>query len=110
MPSIPPIIRAKLNLDPWMHKCCIDPTHKGKIDWHHNFKYQFVRNDWWSILPLCLVCHDQARNSKFKERLDWIMAIRGGEEMTSDIRINYPKSDFPQRKKYLSTVFKTAVL
>lgn len=96
MRAIPPNIREKLALDPFMKRCCLCGKDKVKIDWHHNLEYAGKQqSDPTTILPLCTECHGNARDSRIKEELDLIMFHRG-----TDV-YHYPKAALGQRRNYL---------
>jgi hypothetical protein len=77
MRPIPIKQREKMSKNPYYKKCCLCGETQGKIDYHHNVIFGGRQaNDEECILPLCLICHDGARNSKVKEKLDLIMYRR----------------------------------
>lgn len=100
MRPIPPKIRALLADDPYMKRCCLCGSNSGKIDWHHNLILGSKQsNIVETILPLCQNCHDKARTTETKEKLDLIMLNRMSDQQIIEISkaVNYH-----QRKKYLN--------
>lgn len=82
MRKIPPELRAKLDADPWMHRCCITGRTDEKIEWHHNliFAGRQVNED-WAILPLLESVHDDIPGAPaLRELCDWIMLNRASED------------------------------
>jgi hypothetical protein len=98
MRPIPPALRADMSSDPYYKKCCLCGTMQG-IQWHHNLilasRQSSIRE---TILPVCEPCHDRARNTEVKEKLDLIMLRRMSDTQITSISkaVNYH-----QRKKYL---------
>lgn len=81
MSKIPAKLRAELSVDPFYKRCCISGYTSEKIEWHHNLIYAGKQvQEKWCILPLAQSIHDGARDSKLKEKLDWIMLNRGTDE------------------------------
>lgn len=79
MRPIPPQMRQSMDSDPFYHKCVICGC-QG-VQWHHNLVFAGRQvNEEWAIIPLCPFDHDQARNSEFKESLDWIMLNRATDD------------------------------
>jgi hypothetical protein len=100
MRPIPPALRSEMAADPYYKRCCLCGTMAGKIDFHHNLIYKGSQcDDRETILPLCVPCHDKARHTETKEKLDLIMLRR-----MSDAQIaKYSKAvNYQQRKKYLT--------
>ena len=57
------------SLKPYIPHIC-----SQKIEWHHNLIFGGRQSDIpETIISICEVIHNQARNSEVKERLDWIM-------------------------------------
>jgi len=76
-------LRNDLASKKFYEQCCICGA-KG-VQWHHNLIFKGRQeNAEFCILPLCVPCHDQARNKEFKEKLDWIMWNRA-----TDAQVNY---------------------
>jgi len=80
---MPIAFRNKLAIKKFYEKCCICNT--TGVQWHHNLIFKGRQeNEEFCLLPLCVPCHEQARNKEFKEKLDWIMWNRA-----TDAQINY---------------------
>lgn len=77
---IPADMRAEMDEDPFMHRCCLaDNTCEGRIEWHHNLIYAGKRvNEKWAVLPCCHYHHTS--ESHFKEQLNKIMCSRASVE------------------------------
>lgn len=83
MRPIPVSLRNKLALKIFYERCCV--CFSKPVQWHHNLIWKGRQeNEEFCILPLCIPCHDKARNKEFKEKLDWIMWNRA-----TDTQINY---------------------
>lgn len=79
MRPIPPSLKQEILSDKFYEKCCVCGV-KG-VQWHHNLIWKGRQeNEKFCILPLCPSCHEKARNTEFKEKLDWIMWNRASEE------------------------------
>lgn len=79
MRPIPPKLKTELASDPFYDKCCIC-KYIG-VQWHHGLiSAGRQQNEKFCILPLCVNCHEQARNKDFKEKIDWIMWNRATDE------------------------------
>lgn len=75
--KIPVKLRAEMDADPWMHRCCVTGATLGKIDWHHNLIFAGKQvNERWCILPLSKRVHDRANRKDVRDILDWIMLNR----------------------------------
>jgi hypothetical protein len=98
--SIPPETRQILLADPFMKKCCICGRHP---QWHHNliFATKSVQEP-WSILPLCQIHHEEARNREFKRLMDWSMLNRANNE---DLAKYSKVMDYIGRRGFLNQVF-----
>ena len=81
MRPIPVALRNKLASKKFYEQCCV--CFSKPVQWHHNLIWQGSQeNEEFCILPLCIPCHDKARNKEFKEMLDWIMWNRStGEQI-----------------------------
>lgn len=83
MRPIPQSLRNNLASKKFYEKCCVCGA--SGVQWHHNLIYRSRQeNEEFCILPLCIPCHDKARNKEFKEKLDWIMWNRA-----SDVQVSY---------------------
>lgn len=77
MNKMPTDLRAKLDKDPWYHRCTVTGATLGKIEWHHNFIFAGKQvQEEWCILPLAQKVHDRANRKDVREVLDWIMLNR----------------------------------
>lgn len=104
MKPIPLKLRNEIASNPYMKKCCLCGTSSGKIDWHHQIIYAGSQlNEKWAILPLCEICHDSARNSKVKEKLNWIALNRATKEELSRIS---KAIDYIKERDRLNKVYK----
>lgn len=77
---IPKETKERLARDEFMRSCCVcgSPTE----NWHHNLIFQGRKcQEWWSILPVCRPCHDQADNRKVRKKLNEIMIQRAGNKI-----------------------------
>jgi hypothetical protein len=71
-------------------ECCLCPKTSG-IQWHHNLIFASNQvNEQEMILPLCAECHDKARESETKEKIDLIMYRR----MTDSQFLKYDKAGY----------------
>ena len=92
-------VKQEILRDNFYKKCCLCGKTHGKIEWHHNLIYaERQSNIKETILPLCQECHEKARNSTIKEKLDFIMLNRMPDEQVESI-------NYQQRKKYLNGKF-----
>ena len=59
MSPIPRAVRAILDANPWMHRCCRkDGYCSGRVTWEHSLKWQGRQlQTWWAIIPLCEFHH-----------------------------------------------------
>lgn len=99
--AIPKDVREKLLRDPFMQSCCVcGHSHR---QWHHNLIFGGKAiNEHWCILPLCVEHHEEARNKKFKDILDWIMFNRATDEELA----KYSKvMDYIHKRYYLNGKF-----
>lgn len=98
MRPIPKKVREEINSDPFYKACCLCGS--SGIQIHHNLIHSGRQSDdIKTMLPLCVDCHDMARKSCTKERLDLVMLKRmNSEEITAISKaVNYH-----QRLKYLT--------
>lgn len=101
---MPDALRAKLDADPWMHRCCLTGRRDQKIDWHHQliFAGQQVNED-WAILPLLTSIHDRIpADRSLKDQCDWIMLNRATDEQ---LRPYCKAIDYIRRRAILNTKF-----
>jgi len=73
------------------------------IEWNHALIYQGRQiNELYAIVALCRQCHRGNQGTIFKEAKEVceIEAIKNGLE---HLKINYPKFNWEQRLKYLSS-------
>jgi hypothetical protein len=98
-------IRKRIGQENWFKKCCLCGVKKSdqvKIEVHHNFIYAGRQTDvYFTLLPLCVKCHDTARKTEVREKLDWIMM---GRADWNDLA-RFPRYDWKQRKIYLEGLF-----
>ena len=69
--------------DPYYAKCAVTGKRKERcrIEWHHNLIYAGRQvNERFAIIPLAQEIHDQAREKKVRDLLDWIMLSRATPE------------------------------
>ena len=101
MRKLSTITKKRIDEDNYYRQCCICGS--KLVQMHHNLIFAGRQaDDPETILPLCEYDHDQARNSDFKEKLDWIMYNR----MTPEQLVKYNKSgDLMRRFNYLKTKF-----
>ena len=103
MRPIPKEVRDQLASDPRMTKCALCGTRGLKLEWHHNLTEKGRQSDRpETILALCKLCHDNARDSDVKERLDLIMLRMMTPETISEIS---KAVDYHQRLKYLESKY-----
>lgn len=115
MRPIPKPLKAVLEADPFMKKCCI-PHCTVKPDWEHCWKYAGRQiggdhgvEDWWAIVPMCYPHHQGSMqmfelNGKMvrsKQYGQWVSLNRGLEIAV----INYPKFNWRQEKRNLDNIF-----
>lgn len=102
MRAIPKKQREEMSKNPYYKKCCLCGS-KSKIQWHHNLIFAGRQiDDQETILPLCVTCHEQARDTEFKEQLDLIMLCRMSPEQMK----KYSKAiDLFQRYRYLTNKY-----
>lgn len=101
MRPIPQKVKDILANEKRMKRCCL--CGNPKVQWHHNLIYGSKQSDIpETILALCEKCHDQARNTEVKEKLDLIML----RQMTTEQITNISKADnYHQRLKYLENKY-----
>jgi hypothetical protein len=91
--SIPPDMRATLEQDPFMTRCCvsgIDTLCSGRIEWNHAFTYAGRRcNEMWAILPMCSYHHQ--KEARFRRILKLIMRERA-IQFKENIKDKYPRA------------------
>jgi hypothetical protein len=94
-----PELRAEIAADPWMRRCCrADRNCAGRVEWEHVFLLAGRQvNEAWSIIPLCRYHH---RGAGLDKRENERIAL----ERISDKELErkYPKTDWRQRKRYLT--------
>jgi hypothetical protein len=96
--------KDRIDTDPFYRQCCI--CRDRNVQLHHNLIYGGKQVDEpETILPLCIKCHDMARNSLFKETLDRIMFSR----MKTSQFNKYGKGGLLQRYHYLTTKYNEQV-
>lgn len=91
--------------DPYYKKCCLTGETKGKIDWHHAWKYGKSQiNEKWAIMPVSYCKHspygdkDSVHNCKeTAEKVQFLSLERATKE---DLN-KYPKKNWDQIYKYL---------
>lgn len=104
MRPIPKKMREQMCKDPYYQYCCYTGLKKGevKIEWHHNLQYAGRQvNEVWAILPLSEAIHIQARNTKIKEKLDWIMLNRATDEEL----MKYDRANLIEKRAMLNRVY-----
>lgn len=101
MRPIPLDLREEMAGDKFYKKCCLCGSHP--VQWHHNLIFAGRQvNEKECILPVCEVCHNLARNTETKEKLDLIMLTR----MCPLQMKRYSKaSNLFQRYKYLTNKY-----
>jgi hypothetical protein len=99
MRAIPLKLRNELGDDPRWKVCSLaDENCKGRIQWHHNFKYANKQiQEKFSIIPLCEHHHELARGSKYRDLIDWICISRATPEELA----KYPRTNWVQMFKFL---------
>ena len=98
MRPIPEQLRDEMSKDKYYKKCCLCKS--SPVQWHHNLVFASKQvNEKECILPVCERCHNLARNTETKEKLDLIMLTRmSPEQMTK-----YSKAvNLFQRYNYLT--------
>jgi len=96
--TIPEELKEEMVGDKFYKKCCL--CGNEPVQWHHNLIFAGRQvNEKECILPVCERCHNLARNTENKEKLDLIMLTRmSPEQMTK-----YSKAtNLFQRYNYLT--------
>ena len=92
--------KERIDSDLFYRQCCLCRSLNPQM--HHNLIYAGKQvDDAECILPLCENCHDKARNSEVREKLDWIMFLR----MRTVTFNKYSKGDLLKRYAYISKKF-----
>ena len=102
MNNIPLKIRNQLAADPFMLKCFrhAEGECDGRIEWEHAHQYRGRQvQEPWAIVPACTFHH---RGAGLIKELNRYAAILRAEEMNVDPGEKYPRTDWPQVKKYLA--------
>jgi len=101
MRPIPIKLRNELASNDFYDKCCVC-KYIG-VQWHHNLIHSGRQvNARFAIMPLCVPCHEQARNKEFREKLNWIMWNRATDEEI----ISYSKAiNYAREKERLNAKF-----
>jgi hypothetical protein len=101
MRKIPESLREELSSKKYYKKCCLCGS--SPVQYHHNLIFASRQvNEKECILPVCERCHNLARNTEVREKLDLIMLTRmSPEQMTK-----YSKGvNLFQRYQYLTTKY-----
>lgn len=81
MRKIPDALRAEMDADPWMHRCCITGETRGKIEWHHALIHAGRQvNEAFAIVPLSQAIHERVHEQIIKDLVDWIVWNRATDE------------------------------
>lgn len=110
MRSIPPKLRAELEVKPRMKICSIIADRVitavcyGKIEWHHVWIYQGKQlNEAFGIVGACEKHHAAVKTSRIiKEAFERFSL----EIATEDDLKKYPRKDWKQLMKYLGVIKK----
>ena len=101
MNCIPPKLRKQLSEDPEYQKCLRAGSDcQGRITWEHaNYSQGRQIQERWSIIPLCVYHHlGKGLNKEYNQFLSLRRA-------TEEDLAKYPRSDFKQKLKYLTTKY-----
>lgn len=95
-------VKAVLEKDPWMKKCCYCGTFEN-IEWNHAIQYAGKQLDEvYCLTPLCRNCHrgySGTIKSEIKEFCEFLAITRGLPNLIK----KYPKFKWLQRKTYLQS-------
>lgn len=97
---IPLALRKRLADDPFMSKCVYCGA--TPVEWDHALKYAGRQiNEWYAIVPLCTFHHRGNNGTIFKDVRNFteLLAITRG---LVELQKTYYKTDWAQRKKYLT--------
>lgn len=106
MKPIPLKLRADIQADPWMTRCCLAKfswhTCGGRIEWEHRWLYKGERiQEAWAILPLCHDGHELKTRGTGAQKTKDALAVISLSRATSDDLAKYPKMDWSNEKRKL---------
>jgi hypothetical protein len=103
MNKIPPKLKEELRNDPHWRVCTLaDENCKGRVQWHHNFKYANKQiQEKFSIISLCKHHHEIARGREHRDLIDWICISRATPEELA----KYPRTTWGQMFKFLNNKY-----
>ncbi len=97
MRPIPPEMKAKMDADPFYHRCAIHNWQcEGVTQWHHCWIYASKQiSEPWAIMPACHKHHEMVQTDPWTKRLFERLSIA---RATPDDLAKYPRKDWAQLK------------